>query len=274
MRSSQRDNRRSASVACDLIRTASAFTLLEVLVVVAIIALLAAILLPALSKAREQSKRAACLSNLHQIALAWHQYLNANSDRFFKLVNANYNYGGIQGAGDPAYGADPTNPVPKPLNRFLKLPNVTHESADVFFCPADTGGEVERPTVWGYYGTSYTTNPLLVGQDQVNILSVDPCKSMWAKVNKKLRSMTRSSISNESKLLLIGDFGWVLQYNMFSPVRVEWHGRSYYHDMAFLDGHAEFLWIHKGLHVTPKYTLIPFRELQTVAAACQQEMMP
>ncbi|MEJ2702243.1 MAG: prepilin-type N-terminal cleavage/methylation domain-containing protein [Sedimentisphaerales bacterium] len=61
-----------------------AFTLIELLVVIAIIAILLAILMPALDRVKEQGKRAACLSNLKQLQLTWTMYADENDD---KIVN-------------------------------------------------------------------------------------------------------------------------------------------------------------------------------------------
>ncbi len=68
----------------DEMRKRKGFTLIELLVVIAIIAILMAILMPTLNRAKEQGKRAACLNNLRQLQLAWILYADENED---KIVN-------------------------------------------------------------------------------------------------------------------------------------------------------------------------------------------
>jgi prepilin-type N-terminal cleavage/methylation domain-containing protein/prepilin-type processing-associated H-X9-DG protein len=96
------------------------FTLIELLVVVGIIAILIGILLPVLGRAREQSRRTACLSNLRTLGQAMIMYANANRDR---LPN-----------GNPAGGVDPPDlagEVLVALNRdYVRAPATFH-------CPGD-----------------------------------------------------------------------------------------------------------------------------------------
>ncbi|MBC8218110.1 MAG: prepilin-type N-terminal cleavage/methylation domain-containing protein, partial [Planctomycetes bacterium] len=74
-------------------RKQKGFTLIELLVVIAIIAILMAILMPALNRVREQGKRAVCMSNLKQLSLAWILYADDNDD---VLVNGAIGYSNAQ----------------------------------------------------------------------------------------------------------------------------------------------------------------------------------
>ncbi|HOW73242.1 MAG TPA: type II secretion system protein [Phycisphaerae bacterium] len=246
-------------------RSRNAFTLLEVLVVIAVIALLIAILLPSLQAVRERSRRVICASQLHQLALAWHNYLSANGDRFPRGITLDVTYGGQQSA-DPYYQG------PRPLNRYLKLDPVVKAGAEVFRCPADEGTPDIVPSFFGFLGTSYHMNRYLAGPTSFYVYNDDPCKPVMDQLKGQLLDLRRGPgmAGIESKLILMGDMGWIEALTYNEEKMLSFHRRLFWFNFAFLDGHAAYTLVRKGMHVTKDYTDIPSTSLAGEAARLQK----
>jgi prepilin-type processing-associated H-X9-DG protein len=201
-------------------------------------------------------------------------YLDDSDGRFYQGANANVDYGGWQGLRTQG-----EEPAPRPLNPYLalSLTGATEEEAEVFRCPADRGGVpgyAAHMKAYRYLGTSYQTNILLIGPNQVLVLD-DAFRAVHEEINKRLRGLRMPRTHNPSRLLLIGDYGWVNQWKPLPHPRedlkelAEWHQSVDCHNLAFLDGHARFLNIEKGLYVGDEYTVLPFEELYSLAREAQ-----
>jgi len=206
-----------------------AFTLIELLVVIAIISILAAILFPVFARARENARRASCLSNEKQIALGFMMYTQDYDGRFPQ--HWGYYYEGGSG-------------TPYPWSLAI-LPYV--KSNQLFFCPSDTNPDHNS-------SSSVSTGNVSYGYNYAYLAMSGTYAATPATLN------LISAVKYPSETLLLGDTGlnttgYVIHWSSstYLPTNSHLEGCNF----AFVDGHVKWMKAKAVIdnHATPALSL-------------------
>jgi prepilin-type N-terminal cleavage/methylation domain-containing protein/prepilin-type processing-associated H-X9-DG protein len=218
-------------------RRKSGFTLIELLVVIAIIAILAGMLLPALSKAKAKAHGTACLNNLKQLTLCWIMYAHDNDDKLV-LNHLNNPNSWIDGQGGSIHGLTFTPAMTNTLILSKGALFQYNTSVEIYKCPSDEmwppqgGRRVKR-------ARSFAMNGRMNG-------NADWVQDNRVQAYTKLSSISEPSPS--SALVFIDENPYTIDDGFFAipTFRDIWQNApAARHNnggvLSFADGHAE-LW--------------------------------
>jgi prepilin-type N-terminal cleavage/methylation domain-containing protein len=209
------------------------FTLIELLVVIAIIAILAAMLLPALSKAKQKAVQTTCLGNIKQLEICDIMYCDDNNQR----LPANPAAAGTTGwiLGDMRNAADAVDTTR--ISTGVLFPY--NKNVNIYRCPGDLR---KSPTGISFRVRSYSMNCYMNGDD------VGLTKGGYTgfHVNKKTTDITNPRpslafvfVEESENTIDDGHFGFYPQNTTFTWLNIpgQWHGGA---EFAFADGHAGY----------------------------------
>jgi prepilin-type N-terminal cleavage/methylation domain-containing protein/prepilin-type processing-associated H-X9-DG protein len=223
-----------------------AFTLMELLVVISLLALLLAMLMPNLRASRAEARRLKCSLQLGQIGRAFHIYCDEH-ESYFPWPAATRSamvFGGRAGTYGGYRAADGYSPSSRALNQYLGVTGNAPDDSDVlvFLCPDDGGAKAWDPnseTTYSDVGSSYAYNA-------------------WAAATgaDTLRGCKMTRVENPSLTIMAGDHP-IHNYTQGGDRQQYWHHpKRIMANILFVDTHVDFHEVEPGLE-TDDYTWLP-----------------